>query len=131
MIRRAIREGWGQRWGIQPEWMTKLPQRMARIVADPQSKNRDAIGAMNTLRAMRADNHAQDMDVLRVLEGDTAQPAPGVTVNVGIVNAPQVRALAMDPAKFDQFAALAESIQTGGTGNSNNGAATPNGTGTH
>jgi hypothetical protein len=100
LIRRAAREG----WDIDPEWKKKLPARMARIVADPNSKNREAIGAFQALRMAAADNFAQLTEAYK-LENPQAAMSP---INIGTINIAALAQVAADPNVYAEFARLAE-----------------------
>ena len=107
LIRRAIKNG----WGIKPEWKQTLPGRLARIVADPSSPNREAIGAFQALRMADADHNAQLIELYKLENHkDAAPPPPSLTVNVVIVNNAAAE-LAKDPEAFRLLAEAAERLQ--------------------
>lgn len=117
MLIQAVSEG----WDIKPEWKRALPARIAKIVADPNTKPRDAIAAILALRTMDRDNFDK---LFAVYEAQTARDNPAastsntVNLNVGVgvqvqqSGVPdQLAKLAMDPEKFREFAKLAASLQ--------------------
>lgn len=107
MIRRAIREG----WDIKPEWKKTLPTRMARIVADPDSKNREAIGAFQALRMAEADRVDQMFRLYGLENADASPQHPTIdTVNINN-NGPIMASLAADPDRFREFAKLAATVK--------------------
>lgn len=105
LIRRAAREG----WCVEPEWKQRLPKRLAAIVADPSSKNRDAIGAAQTLLAMDKSNFEKLTEAYKL-----ANPQPqsaGLTINAENVNVAALSRLASDPDAYAEFARLAEAVK--------------------
>ena len=107
LIRRASRQG----WAIPDDLKRVLPRRMAQIVADPASSKREATGAFQALRMASADNFNQMVEVYK-LENPAAAAGnqPGLTVNVGTVNATVMNSLAADPDRFREFARLAAAV---------------------
>lgn len=106
LIQRAVR----QRWNINEQAFTALPNTLLKLALDPKMNDRARVGASRALIAM----HGQNLDEDRELT-----PAP--QVNVSVINCD--RRLPLPEAARERILAVADQIRTTDAGPGNGGTA--------